>query len=268
MSLRKIRRIVAKSSLFISLGLILFVLAGCGSTASGASSTASSASATATACAQATRPATATRAATGTLKSIGGQTLVIATQQGRDVNVTYTSSTRFSQETTVAASMLKSGTPVRVTVTSNSGTYDAVLVTVVSSSGTNSGTGGFGGFGGFPRRNGTPGTGGANNPCARIRFGGTPGANTTTFRGLNGTVSQLSGNVLTITDTTGADYTVTITSQTQIVETKSASAAALKVGQPLTVVGTANSQGTITATTVLILLSLPRRAAGTPTPQQ
>jgi hypothetical protein len=265
MSLRKIRRIVAKSSLFISLGLILFVLAGCGSTASGASSTASSAPATATACAQATRPATATRAATGTLKSIDGQTLVIATQQGRDVNVTYTSSTRFSQETTVAASMLKSGTPVRVTVTSNSGTYDAVLVTVVSSSGTNSGTGGFGGF---PRRNGTPGTGGANNPCARIRFGGTPGANTTTFRGLNGTVSQLSGNVLTITDTTGADYTVTITSQTQIVETKSANAAALKVGQPLTVVGTANSQGTITATTVLILLSLPRRAAGTPTPQQ
>lgn len=261
MHLHLIRKRLPKGLLFISLGLFLFVLAGCGSTSAGASSTSSGAAATATACVQATRPASAFKTATGTLKSISGQTLVITNQRGRDVNVTYMSSTRFTQESTVAASALQDGTPVRVTVSNNGGTYSAVLITVVS--GTN------GGFGGFPRGNGTPGAGGRNNPCFRGgRFGGTPGAGNNNFRGLNGTVSQLSGNTLTITDTTGADYTVTITSQTQIVETKSVTAAALKVGEPLTAIGTANSQGTITANTVAILLSLPRRTASTPTPQQ
>lgn len=261
-----IRKTIPKRILFLSLALFLFVLAGCGSTTAGASSTSSGAGATATACAQATRPAASFKTAIGTLKSINGQTLTITNQQGSDVNVTYTSSTRFTQETSEAASALQSGTPVRVTVSSNGGTYDALLITVVS--GTNGTNGGFGGFGGFPRGSGTPGARGGNNPCFKGgRFGGTPGAGNNNFRGLNGTISQLSGNTLTITDTAGADYTVTITSQTRIVETKSVTAAALKVGQPITAVGTANSQGIITANTVAILLSLPKRA-GTPTPQQ
>jgi hypothetical protein len=260
MRMRRILRARRGSLLLLFLGL--FVLTACGSNTS-ASSSGSGASATATACAQATRPATI-----GTLQSINGQTLVIANQRGTNVTVTYTSSTRFTQEVAVAASSLQEGTAVRVTVTSSGSTYTATSVIVTTGT-----TGANSGFPGGFRGNGTPGTrtGRANNPCFTSgRFNrGTPGTGTGTnanFRGLVGTVSQLSGNTLTITDTSGSDYTVTITAQTQIVATKSATAAALKVGQALTVTGT-GSQGAIRANLIAILLNLPTRGAtATPTP--
>lgn len=252
--------------LFLFVGL--FVLTACGSSTS-ASTTASGAAATATACAQATRPATAARTAVGTLQSINGQTLVLNNQRGSEVTVTYTSSTRFTQEVAVAAASLQEGTPVRVTVTSNGGIYTATSIIVTSGI-----TGGAGGFpGGFPRGNGTPGAraGRGNNPCfAAGRAGrGTPGAGTGTnnFRGLVGKVSQLSGSTLTITDAAGSDYTVTLTTRTQIVATKSASAATLKVGQALTVTGAASGQRAIRANLIAILLNLPARGvSATPTP--
>ena len=265
MRMHRVLRAMPESLLFLFLGL--FVLAACGSNTPSASVPGSSA--TATACAQATRPASSARSAVGTLKSISGQTLVLTTQRGSNATVTYTSTTRFTQEAVVAATALQEGTPVRVTVTSGGGTYTAtsIVVTTGTTTGTNSG---------FPRGNGTPGAGfgGGNNPCfARGRFGrgtpgaGTPGAGANNFRGLVGTVSQLSGNIMTITDTAGTDYTVTITTQTQIVETKNATAADLKVGQALTVTGTAGGQGAISARLIAILLSLPKRTA-TPTATQ
>lgn len=252
----------AFSGSFPLLLLGVFLLAGCGSNASagGTSASSSSVSATATACAGLTRPASAARTAIGTLKSISGQTFVLNDQRATTLTVTYTSSTRFTQETSIPVTSLQEGTPVRVIVTSNSGSYTATSIVVTSAT--------AGGFPGFPRGNGTPGAGRANNPCfARARTGnGTPGAGANNnFRGLVGTVSHLSGNVLTITDSSGADYTVTITPQTQIVETKSATAAALKVGQALTVTGRTSGKGEISASLVAILLSLPARPA-TPTP--
>lgn len=267
MRIHRILRAKPEKFFLLFLGLV-FILAACGSGTS-ASATSSNASATATACAQATRPASAARTATGTLKSISGQTLVVTNQRGNDVTITYTSSTRFTQEVAVAASSLAEGTPVRVTVTSSGGAYTATSIIVTSGS-----TGSTGTAGGFPRGNGTPraGSGQRNNPClAQGRFSrgtsgtGTPGANN--FRGLVGTVSQLSGNSLTITDSAGSDYTVTITAQTLILETKNATAADLKVGQALTVTGTTGSQGTISARLIAILLNLPRRTTtATPTP--
>lgn len=262
--MRQMLRALFAGSLFLFLGL--FLLAGCGSNASaGGTSGTAGASATATACAQLTRTASSTRTALGTVKSISGQTFLLTDERGTTVTVTYTSSTRFTQEVMVPASSLQEGTPVRVVVTSSAGTYTATSIIVTGAT-----TGGnTGGFPGFPRGNGTPGAGRANNPCfARARAGnGTPGAgtNTNNFRGLVGTVSHLNGNVLTITDSSGADYIVTITPQTQIVETKSTTTAALKVGQALTVTGRASGQGEISASLVAILLSLPTRAA-TPTP--
>lgn len=260
MRLRQLLQVTPKGFLFIFLGL--FLLAGCGSNSTNTSST--SANATATACVQATRPATAARTAVGTLQSINGQTLSLKNQQGKTVTVTYSSSTRFSQETTIPASSLTEGTTVRVAVTSSGSTYTATNITVTTGiTGTN------GGRGGFPRGSGTPGAGlrGRNNPCFRNRFAtSTPGTGST-FRGISGKVSQLNGDILTVTDSTGAAYTVTVTSKTQIVETKSATAAALKVGQPLTVTGTADSKGTIKANAIIILLSLPARNATPPTSQ-
>jgi Domain of unknown function (DUF5666) len=89
---------------------------------------------------------------------------------------------------------------------------------------------------------------------------------TSNFRGLAGTVSQLSSSTLTITDSTGSDYSVTITPQTRIVETRSVTASSLKVGFALTVSGTANNQSVITARTVMILLKLPTTISSSQTP--
>ncbi|MGH2481694.1 MAG: DUF5666 domain-containing protein, partial [Ktedonobacteraceae bacterium] len=81
------------------------------------------------------------------------------------------------------------------------------------------------------------------------------------FRGLTGKVSQLNGNTLGITDNAGASYTVTITTQTQILQTQSATSAALKVGVLIAASGRANSQGTIAANTVAILPNLPNTSS-------
>lgn len=264
MRMRRIGKAATPGALLLA--LCLFVLAACGSnTTAGAAS--SNTAATATACAQATRPATAFRTATGILQSINGQTLVVTDAQGKSVTVTYNSSTKFTQEVKLAPADLKEGSSVRVAVTSSGSTYTAINVTV--SEGTTTSRGG--GFTGFPGFNGTPGArGGANNPCfTRNRNGNGNGNGNGNFRGIVGTVRQVNGDVLTIADTAGSSYTVTLTAQTQIVDTKSATAAALKTGEPLAIVGKPGGQGTVTANTIAILLSLPKRggpATATPTP--
>jgi hypothetical protein len=252
---------------FIFLAAGVFLLAGCGNNTSSASAT------TLTACAQLTRTVSSTKTVTGTLKSINGATLSITSIQGTSETATYSSTTTFTQQSTIPAQSLQSGTSVIVlvsTANNTSGTYSATSITV-SPTGTT---------GAFPRASGTPGAGiggfggRGTNPCFTRGQLGTPragrrgagtGTGTSNFRGLIGTVSQVSGNILTITDTTGTAYTVTITSQTRVMETKSITAKALKVGMPLTLTGTAGSQGAIAARVVSILLSLPSRPATTPT---
>src|SRR5260370_6546424 len=71
MHMRRIAIAIPKNFLFISLGLFLLALAGCGSTTNATTnSSVTSPNATATACAQATRPASSTKTASGTLQSI------------------------------------------------------------------------------------------------------------------------------------------------------------------------------------------------------
>jgi hypothetical protein len=260
MHLRQIPRVCSERSLLLLLGLLLLTACGSNTAGAGTSAPASGASATATACAGITRPTSATRTAVGTLKSISGQTLQLTNQRGTTLTVTYTSATRFTQETVVAAASLQEGTPVRVVVTSTAGSYTATSIMVSTNSAA-------GGTPAFPR-NGTPGAGRGNLACfARARGNGTPGAGASAFRGLVGTVSHLNGKTLTITDNAGADFTVTLTTRTQIIGTRNASAAALKVGQAITVTGRAGGQGSVVATLVAILLSLPTRLAiPTPTP--
>lgn len=271
MRMRQISKAAPTSALFLAVCLLL--LTACGSNPSaGAASTVNSA--TATACAKAIRPATSFKTTIGTVKSISGQALIITDTQGKSVTVTYTSSTTFTQEVKLAANDLKEGTSVRVAVTSSGSTYTAVSVLASTGTGSSTGTGagtggGFGGFGGF---SGTPGArrgGTGSNPCfaGRGRSGSaTPGTGANNFRGLVGTVSQVNGDMLIITDSAGASYTVTLTAQTQIIETKSATSAALKVGEPLTIAGKPGSQNAVVANTIAILLSLPTRGpAPTPT---
>ncbi len=239
----------------VMLGMLL--LAGCGSNGTTSSTTQSSASLTATACVRATRTIGSARTNSGTLQSINGQTLVIKNLQGKTITATYTSATRFTQQSIIPASMLKEGTPVVVLVSSSGSTYSATSITVTT------------GTGGFPRAGGTPGTGrfsgGAGNPCLSRSGLGQLGTGTSSgnFRGLTGTVSGLNSTNLTITDTSGSDFSVTITPQTQITETQSITASALKVGMALSVSGTTNSQGMLAARSIIILLRLP---TVTPTP--
>jgi hypothetical protein len=275
MSLRQIGKAVPKGTLFLVLCLAL--LTACGSNTSASSG----ASATATACAKTAQSANSFRATIGILKSINNKTLVLADTQGKNTTVTYSSSTTFTQEARIAASALKEGTPVSVLVMSTGSTYTAVSVTTGSSVGTftrgGPGSGGppatkgtpviiNGGPGSSPGSNGTPGAiinnGDNNGSCPAPTGGskktssGTPSANA---HALLGTVSQVNGTILTISDYTGASYTVTLTAQTQIIGTQKASATALKVGEPLTVVGKPGSQNIIAANTIEILLSLPDR---------
>ena len=242
------------AALFAVSGLVLLILAGCGANST-PTPTLSSANATATACAQATRPAANIKTATGVLKSIDGQTLVLTNRQGNDVTATYSDKTRFTQLSAIPASALAEGTSVRVAVTSANGSYSATTIDVLNNAN------------GLPRGNGNAGGGRrGNNPCARqLINNGTPGTGTRGFRGLVGTISQLHDNTLGITDTAGASYTVTITPQTQILKTQSATAAALKVGGLLTVAGRTDSQGHIAANTVALLPNLPNAS---PTPSE
>ena len=63
--------------------------------------------------------------------------------------------------------------------------------------------------------------------------------------------------MLTVNDANGADYTVQLTSSTQIRTDSTATAAGLQVGKAVTVVGTSDNHGGISARQVLILLNLP-----------
>jgi thiamine monophosphate kinase len=65
---------------------------------------------------------------------------------------------------------------------------------------------------------------------------------------------------MNITDTSGSTFSVTITSQTQVLETTSVTSAALKTGQAITVSGSPGSNGAISARAVTILLKLPTSA--------
>lgn len=252
---------------FLFLAVALFLLAGCGnssSTTSGASSTSTTSAATATACAQ---PGLSFKTATGTLSSINGSTFVVATQKSGNVTVAYSSTTRFVRQDSVPATSLKEGTSVTVAVTSTGSTYTATRITVTTgTAGTANGSGS--GTGRFPGFTGTPGAGRSTNPCFTRGQAGGPGngqsggsgTGTSNFRGLIGTVSQVTGNTMNITDTSGSTFSVTITPQTQVIESTSVTSAALKTGQALTVSGSPGSNGAISARSVTILLNLPTSA--------
>jgi len=256
------------SVLFITLDL--FLLVACSPLASNKGGSAVTHT-PATAAAKCTPAAGTAQAAVGTLKSIHGQTLVLTDQQKKELTVTYSSATHFTRQAHLAASSLQEGTKVNVVVTGSNGVYAATSITVVpGGSPTLVGTPG-------PSSNGTPeiisqgippgappngesNGNSSNNPCLK-QVRGTPGRSgpgPTNTRGIFGTVGQVNGDILTVIDTTGASYTVTLTTQTQITGTQSASVAALKIGELLIAIGTKNTQGVVVATTVQILLRLPK----------
>ncbi len=219
------------------------LLAACGSNTSASSSTSTSSTSTST-----TKCPTIT---TGTIQNVGAKGLVVTNLQGKQTQVTFTSATKFDRTATVPASSLQTGSFATVTIMQNANnTYSAVTVSVRNAQG----------FGGFTR-----GSTQCRNQFARPNRTGTPG---TFGAGQNrqvvtGTISQISGNSMTLSNANGDDFIVNLTSSTRITAMVTASATDLKSGQPITITGTANAQGAISATSVSILQSLPRIRPGT-----
>jgi hypothetical protein len=182
----------------------------------------------------------------------------VTSVQGKQTQVTFTKATTFIRTSTVPSSSLQTGVPVSVTIMQNANnTYSALTVSIRNS------TTRQGGFtrgssqcrGQFSRGNGTPGT-----------FGGTFGAGQNR-QIVSGTISQINGNALTLSNPSGDDFIVNLTPTTRITAPMTVSASNLKSGEAVMISGTANAQGVINANNVSILASLPSgRPFATATP--
>ncbi|HYB01063.1 MAG TPA: DUF5666 domain-containing protein [Ktedonobacteraceae bacterium] len=237
-----------KLVLFIPILLFAVLLAACGTNSSANSSTSTSSTPTST--------AKCPTISIGKIQNIGSNSLVVTTLQGKQTQVTFTSATKFARTATVPASSLQTGSFATVTIMQNANnTYSALTVSVRSAQGFQ---------GGFTR-----GSTQCRNQFPRANRTATPG----TFgvgqnrQTVTGTISQLSGNAMTLSNASGDDFIVNLTPSTRITAMVTASVNDLKSGQPVTITGTANAQGVISATSVSILQSLPNmRLQGTATP--
>jgi hypothetical protein len=231
--------------------IILFatLLAACGSTTSASSGTSTSTTPTTTKCPTITA---------GTIQNIGANSIVVTNLQGKQTQVTFTSTTRFVRTSTVPASSLQTGSLASVTVMENANnTYSALTMSIRSSQAFQ---------GGFTRGSGSTQ---CRSQFARGNRTGTPGAfgAGSNRQIVNGTISQVSGMAVTLSNANGDDFIVNLTPTTRITAQVTASAQNLKSGVPVTITGTANTQGVINATSVSILQSLPTgRPTATATP--
>ncbi len=231
----------------LSFLLLTTLLAACGSasaTASGSAST--STPTTSNACPKVT---------TGTIQSISSSGLSITNFQGKTVQGVFTNKTTIVRPDTLTSKNLKSGMLVSVTVIQNAdGTYTARAVNVRNSltnqGGAIRGSGlcngqrrqGNGTFGGPGFGSGTPGAGGASNRQV-----------------INGTVSQINGSALVVTDTSGNDFTFSLTSTTRITTQQAIASSDLHAGEAVIITGNANSNGIINVNSLSVLQGLPTR---------
>jgi hypothetical protein len=234
-------QLLCRVACFSLLALLAALVAGCNlpflSTSNSATST--------TAC----PPVVQTQMINGTIQSINGTTLLISPANGSPVKATYTSTTRFRREEKATTSALTSGTFVFVAVTQNpDNSYTASRISLLTgvTPGSRFGAGGASGGGSGRRGNPACRQGQRNN---NANFGIGPNQ-----RGIAGTVSRLSGNTLTVTDTNQSAYTVTVNSSTQIIQTSQITASSLQPGTHVSLLGTSNAQGEVVARTVTVLL--------------
>lgn len=221
----------------IPLVLLAIIIAGCGSSTNTGSTAA--ATQTATACLSAT---------TGTIQNVGNTTLQVTSLQGKSVQATFTSKTIFMRQATLTAADLKAGMLVSVTVKQNAdNTYSALTVSVRTIL-TRQGSFTRGSASGLcigqrPRRTGTPGSGSSGSSLQTI----------------SGTISQVNGNSLVVTDTSSNDFTLTLTNTTRMTQVQTATTSDLHAGEIVTITGSANSQGVISASSISILQGIPFR---------
>lgn len=226
----------------VPLLLLALFIAACGS--NGTTTTSGSTSAATTTAAK-NCPATAS----GTINSVSNTTLLFTNRQGTEVQATFDSSTVFIQQAVGTTADLKEGTPVTTTVQqSSNNTYTALTISLRN--GTALTVGRLGSLRGCAgqRRNGVGGTGAG--------LGGLPGVfGTATAAGrqsVSGTIAQMTGSTLVVTDASGNDFSIQVTKTTRIGKTETATARDLKSGLTVTVAGTKDSQGVLHATYIVI----------------
>jgi hypothetical protein len=205
---------------------------------------------------------------TGLIADVSGKTLQVQSTDAQTA-VTYTSKTRFSEQTTVTSAAVKAGSCVMV---QSSGTTDSTAITATNVSvsaavkGECAGRGGFGGLrpGGRPSGlpSGAPGgqataapQGGQSANPQPGQSGARNGANRP--RGVFGKVGSVSGSTFTVASTAfgtakSQTYTVTTTAKTTFTEEKVVRASAVKVGKCATAAGKTDSTGAVTATTIAL----------------
>ncbi len=255
--------------------LSAIVLVGCGGSStpstSNSSSSANTTAATATACAQLRARV---GGVTGTVQSVNGQTIHITANNGRSVDATYSSTTRITQQKLLTGSQgisaLQQGAMVSIQVqpSANGSSYTATSITLGQGGQFGQGQNGAGAgnsqgragrgqgcFGGGQgrNRNGAGGAGQANGQSGRNR--------------IFGTIGQVTGTTLTITDRQQNPYTIALASNTQIIETTPATASDIQAGMGIRVTGP-NNNGVITASSIMIyapgLLPTPTPGASNP----
>lgn len=246
-------------------GIVMLAVAGCSS----GGTSATPAAAIASSAAPSSSPApTGTRAAfpgvVGTAAAVSGSSIEVQNPTSGQVTVTFTGTTPFTDSVTVTSKDVTVGSCV--TVIGQPSATGAATTPVTATSvtistpvkGSCTGAGGFGGggFGGFGRGQGGSSPRPSFSP--RPRPSGSGGAfGRGGFGGANGKVTSVSASGFVVQGRnpaagTTTSVTVTTTAATKYLKTVTAGPSALKVGQCITAVGTANSIGAVAARSIRI----------------
>jgi hypothetical protein len=248
------RRTLGVTALLLFAGL---VLAACGGSSSGSTASSSAAAGGGAAAGGAAGGGAAgggagfagRPGASGQVAAISGSTMQVQSAQAGQVAVTWTGTTKFTHPVTTSLAAVKAGDCVVATAPSGStgSSFTAAALTV--SSPVNGQCGAPGGGGQRPagapsgqRPSGFPagGPGGANGAFA------------------NGTVSSVSGNTIVVAarqfggNGSTTSRTVTVGSKTTISTQQATTSKSLKVGLCVNAQGSADSSGTVAATSVRI----------------
>jgi hypothetical protein len=250
------------------LGIVVLAVAACGSNGTTAAPATPAASVGSSAAPSSSTPSTGTQAAfpgvVGTAAAVSGSSLEVQNPTSGQVTVTFTATTPITETVTAMAKDVAVGSCVTVVgkppatgAAAKSVTATSVTISApVKGSCTGAGAGGFGGFGGFGR-----GQGGATprpSFSARPRPSGSRGAfGNGAFGGADGKVTSVSASGFVVQERTRAassdtSITVITTAASKYLKTITAAPSALKVGQCITAIGTANSIGAVAARSIRV----------------
>lgn len=207
------------------------------------------------------RPASSTQPAfpgvAGTAAAVSGSSMEVQNPTSGQVTVTFSSATVMTETVAVTSKDLTVGSCVAVVgqpSASGSASRSVTATTVTVSKPVNGKcTAGFGGFGGGgPRGTFSPPAGSSPRPrptFSRGSFGG--------FGGANGKVTSLSASGFVVQGRnpaagTNTSITVTTTAATRYLTDVTAHPSALKVGECITAIGSANSIGSVAARRIQI----------------